>query len=48
MSLATLLSRQEAAVLDVQIAHLSGVQFLTEKEITELAAKCKVSPQLEC
>lgn len=42
MSLGRVLAQQEAAVLDAQIGHLGECKFLSEQEIVELAAKCKV------
>ncbi len=42
MSLATLVARQEATILNAQIATLSEVKFLSEQEVIQLAAKCKV------
>lgn len=43
MSLGRVLAQQEAAVVDSQIGHLSDCKFLSEQEVVELAAKCKVS-----
>lgn len=42
MSLEKTLAKQETAIDDVRIAQLSECQFLSEQEVIELAAKCKV------
>lgn len=42
MSLAQVLAQQETAVSDARIAQLSECKFLSEQEVIELAAKCKV------
>jgi hypothetical protein len=42
MSLGRVLAQQEAAVLDAQIGQLSECKFLSETDVVELAAKCKV------
>lgn len=42
MSLEKTLAQQEAAVNDARIAQLSDCHFLSEQEVIELAAKCKV------
>ena len=47
MSLAKLLSQQEAQLRDVQIKTLSDCKVLTEEEVVELAAKCKELLQQE-
>lgn len=42
MALAQLLAKQETAISDARIAQLSECKFLSEPEVVELAAKCKV------
>lgn len=42
MSLGRVLAQQEAAILDAQIGQLSECKFLSESDVVELAAKCKV------
>jgi hypothetical protein len=42
MSLAQVLAQQETAISDARIAQLSECKFLSEQEVIELAAKCKV------
>ena len=44
MSLAQVLAQQETAISDARISQLSECKFLSEQEVIELAAKCKVSP----
>jgi hypothetical protein len=43
MSLAQVLAQQETTVSDARISQLSECKFLSEQEVIELAAKCKVS-----
>ena len=40
--LGRVLAQQEAAILDAQIGQLSECKFLSEADVVELAAKCKV------
>jgi len=42
MSLGRVLAQQEAAILDAQIGQLAECKFLSESDVVELAAKCKV------
>lgn len=42
MSLAQVLAQQETTVSDARISQLSECKFLSEQEVIELAAKCKV------
>jgi hypothetical protein len=40
--LAGVLAQQETAISDARISQLSECKFLSEQEVIELAAKCKV------
>lgn len=42
MSIAQVLAQQETSVSDARISQLSECKFLSEQEVIELAAKCKV------
>jgi hypothetical protein len=42
MSLEKVLAQQETAISDARIAQLSECRYLSEQEVIELAAKCKV------
>lgn len=42
MSLGQVLAQQETSVSDARISQLSECKFLSEQEVIELAAKCKV------
>ena len=46
--LAQTLSNQEALVVDNQVSHISDCKHLSEEEVVELAAKCKVETLLCC
>jgi hypothetical protein len=48
MSLAKVLAQQETAISDARIAQLSDCKFLSEQEVIELAAKCKVGAAVCC
>lgn len=48
MSLAKVLAQQETAISDARIAQLSECKFLSEQEVIELAAKCKVGAAAVC
>lgn len=43
MSLDKTLAQQEIAIADARIAQLGDCRFLSEQEVIELAAKCKVN-----
>ena len=46
--LAKTLSNQEALAVDTQVNKLSDCKYLSEEEVVELAAKCKVQMLLCC
>jgi hypothetical protein len=48
MSLGRVLAQQEAAILDAQIGQLGECKFLSESDVVELAAKCKVGVCRAC
>jgi len=48
MSLAKVLAQQETAVSDARVSQLSECKFLSEQEVIELAAKCKVGRAVSC
>jgi hypothetical protein len=45
MSLEKVLAQQETAISDARLAQLSECRYLSEQEVIELAAKCKVCKQ---
>jgi hypothetical protein len=45
MSVEKVLAQQETAISDARIAQLSECRYLSEQEVIELAAKCKVCKQ---
>lgn len=48
MPLAQVLAQQETAVSDARVSQLSECKFLSEQEVIELAAKCKVGTAVSC